>query len=56
MRGEGKGGGERHDRLPLTLTLSPKGRGEINFDSTERGRFSMVRVDHAAMRNETEFL
>ena len=26
--------------LPLTLTLSPKGRGEITFDNTpgERGR------------------
>jgi len=43
-RGEGKGGGERSEGrskeaqetvfLPLTLTLSPKGRGEITFDNT----------------------
>jgi len=44
LRGEGKGGGERSEGrsketqetvfLPLTLTLSPKGRGEITFDNT----------------------
>jgi hypothetical protein len=35
LRGEGKGGGERIAEmpfLPLTLTLSRKGRGEINFE------------------------
>jgi hypothetical protein len=38
LRGEGKGGGERLPEmpfLPLTLTLSPKGRGEVIFDNTE---------------------
>jgi hypothetical protein len=37
LRGEGKGGGERPPEmpfLPLSLTLSPKGRGEITFDKT----------------------
>jgi hypothetical protein len=37
LRGEGKGGGERLPEmpfLPLTLTLSPKGRGEVIFDNT----------------------
>jgi hypothetical protein len=37
LRGEGKGGGERPPEkpfLPLTLTLSPKGRGEITFDES----------------------
>ncbi len=45
LRGEGKGGGERPDGygnnnlritlIPLTLTLSPKGRGEITFDNSQ---------------------
>jgi hypothetical protein len=37
LRGEGKGGGEKAIEmpfLPLTLTLSPKGRGEITFNNT----------------------
>jgi hypothetical protein len=37
LGGEGKGGGERLPEmpfLPLTLTLSPKGRGEVIFDNT----------------------
>ena len=37
LRGEGKGGGEIPSEmpfLPLTLTLSPKGRGEVIFDNT----------------------
>jgi hypothetical protein len=37
LRGEGKGGGERLPEmpfLPLTLTLSPKWRGEVIFDNT----------------------
>jgi hypothetical protein len=36
LRGEGKGGGGRSPEtpfLPLTLTLSPKGRGEITLDN-----------------------
>jgi hypothetical protein len=39
LRGEGKGGGERRCEmpfLPLTLTLSPKGRGRITLDNAER--------------------
>ncbi len=45
LRGEGGGGGDLWDYfsasgwekvgfLPLTLTLSPKGRGEMTFDNT----------------------
>jgi hypothetical protein len=46
LEGGGRRGGERADEhskkdsgtslLPLTLTLSPKGRGEIIFDKTNR--------------------
>ncbi len=34
LDGGGQGGGENVAQTPLTLTLSPKGRGEITFDST----------------------
>jgi hypothetical protein len=39
LRGEGKGGGERPLGmvfLPLTLTLSLKGRGDISLDKTHK--------------------
>jgi len=37
LRGEGKDGGEGGVEmlsLPLTLALSPKGRGEMSFDNS----------------------
>jgi branched-chain amino acid transport system substrate-binding protein len=50
LRGEGKGGGERLPEmpfLPLTLTLSPKGRGEVIFNNTtnlQRRRIMKKRI------------